>query len=344
MTSNADVRAFDYGVSVVHSVCRLAGVPSYVEDLRAELRQSGVLAAVNDHDTGRLFDWLMSILSFQGIANRVAEDFIHKHGNLTWPDIEQRLAAVPTCSKLGGYWLFHDCRYHKIAGTCMEPDHMATCPLPRHPLRNGRLNQTAYSLFLFIRDVAGGDLVRWLDQHLKGANSVETMGAARNALIAPLRNVYGVSDKVLAMALSALLMGAGKRRPRWFRVGTSFVVIDTLVHNFLHRTGILQRFDADHPYGTACYQPRGCCEILEQIAARIDASAFNPAFPKVFPRFVQSAVWRYCTEDGLAVCNGNQIHDEGPCDNVYCRLHASCDRIALRPKTAENDAKIMYFQ
>jgi hypothetical protein len=141
------------------------------------------------------------------------------------------------------------------------------------------------------------------------------------------------------MGLSALLMGAGKRRPQWFKVGASFVVIDTLVHNFLHRTGILHRFDADHPYGNACYQPGGCCEILEQIAARIDASAFNPAFPKTFPRFAQSAVWRYCAESGLDVFNGNRIRDEDRCENVYCRLHTSCDRIALRPKTPEKRRK-----
>jgi hypothetical protein len=206
MTSNVDVRAFDYGVNVVHSVCCLAGVPSYVDDLRAELRHSGVLAAVNDRYTPRLFDWLMSILSFQGIANRIVEDFIHRHGNVTWSDIEQGLAAAPACSKLGGYWLFHDCRYHKWSGTCGQSDSIAACPLPRHPLRNGRLNQTAYSLFMFIRDVADGDLVGWLDLQLAGAQSVETMGAARNALIAALRNVHGVSDKVLAMALSALLI------------------------------------------------------------------------------------------------------------------------------------------
>ena len=29
--------------------------------------------------------------------------------------------------------------------------------VPRHPLRNGHLNQMAYSLFLFMRDVADGD-------------------------------------------------------------------------------------------------------------------------------------------------------------------------------------------
>jgi hypothetical protein len=88
----------------------------------------------------------MSILSFQGIANRIVEDFIQRHGNVTWFDIEQALAASPTCPKLAGYWRFHDCRYHKTSGTCAEPDHIAACPLPGHPLRNGRLNQTAYSL------------------------------------------------------------------------------------------------------------------------------------------------------------------------------------------------------
>ena len=338
MISNVDPRAFDYGVNVVHSVCCLAGVPSYLDDLRADLRDSGVLAAVNNHDTARLFDWLMSILSFQGIANRVAEDFIHRHGNVAWFDVEQALAASPSCRKLGGYWLFHDCRYYKTAGTCAEPDHIAACPLPRHRLRNGHLNQTAYSWFLFIRDVAGGDLVNWIDQQLAATDtkSAMTLASARDALIGPLRNVYGVSDKVLAMALSALLMGARNRRPLWFKVGATFIVIDTLVHNFLHRTGILRRFDADHPYGPACYQPGGCREILDLIAARIDASAFNPAFPRVFPRFVQSAVWRYCAEGGLDICNGNRIHDEYRCDNAYCRLHSSCDRIALKPK---NDAK-----
>jgi hypothetical protein len=294
MNPKPENRDYEYAVDLVHSICCLAGVPSYLNDLRADLRDNGVLVAVNDHDTARLFDWLMSILSFQGIADRVAEDFIYRHGNVGCFDIEQALAASPSCPKLGGYWLFNDCRYHKTSGTCAELDYIAFCPLPCHPLRNGRLNQTAYSLFLFIRDVAAGDLVHWIDQQLAAADAKSAMNVAtaRDALIGPLRNVYGVSDKVLAMALSALLMGAGKRRPRWFKVGATLIVIDTLVHNFLHRTGILQRFDADHPYGSGCYRLGGCCDILGLIAARIDASAFNPAFPQVFPRFVQSSTVR----------------------------------------------------
>ena len=71
-------------------------------------------------------------------------------------------------------------------------------------------------------------------------------------------------------------------------------------------------------------------DIIQTVAERIDASQFNPRFPKVFPRFVQHAIWRYCAENGLDVCNGNRINDDIRCDNMYCRVRPMCDRIALR--------------
>ena len=106
----------------------------------------------------------------------------------------------------------------------------------------------------------------------------------RTALIEPLRNVYGVSDKVLAMALSGILIGAADVRPKWLQVGVHLIAVDTLVHNFLHRTGILRRFEASHPYGTGCYRAGGCAEIIARAAQQIDARAFNPTFPAIFPR------------------------------------------------------------
>jgi hypothetical protein len=108
------------------------------------------------------------------------------------------------------------------------------------------------------------------------------------------------------------------------------VAIDTLVHNFLVRTGILGRFGADHLYGPACYQANGCADIIHTVAAQIDASQFNPRFPKTFPRFVQHAIWRHCAENGLNVCNGNRINDDAHCDNVYCQVRSMCDRVMLR--------------
>ena len=84
---------------------------------------------------------------------------MNRYGVLTWAAIATDLAGQPSCPKLQSYWHFHDCGYRKISRTCNEPEHFSACPLPLRPLRNGRLNQTAYALFFFIRDLADGDLV-----------------------------------------------------------------------------------------------------------------------------------------------------------------------------------------
>ena len=239
----------NHALPLVRAVCRLAGPFAFVDDGRDDLERLGIRAAVRRHDTPALFDWLMAVLSFQGIADRVARQYLHAHGNATWADIDRALKRRPSCSKLGGFWLFYACGYEKGSGLCSEPSHVCRCPLPSHPLRNGRLNQTAYSLFLFLRDIADGDFVQWIDDQLADAAQQPTpdrLTAMRAALIAPLRGVYGISDKVISLALSTLLLGAGQRRPHWLDVGGSFVVVDTLVHNFLHRTGILAGFGADH--------------------------------------------------------------------------------------------------
>ena len=119
--------------------------------------------------------------------------------------------------------------------------------MPSHDLRNGRLNQTAYSLYLFVRDIADGDLVGWVDRQLREADSphdADRPARLRAALIEPLRQVYGVSDKVLTMTLSCILLTAPRGYETWRQVGATMIAIDTLVHNFLHRTGILARFNA----------------------------------------------------------------------------------------------------
>ena len=332
--TNADL---DHAVQLVHAACCLAGSASYLDDVRADLRDCGMTRAIKAHDTPALFDWLVEVLSFQGISDAVASGYMAQHGSVRWADIADGLSRAPSCPKLAGYWRFYDCRYHKRSGTCAEPGHIDGCPLPRHPLRNGRLNQMAYSLFLFIRDVADNDFVGWIDAQLSAVNSQtpDRLGTLREAIIGPLRNVYGVSDKVLAMALSYLLFAGGKQKPLWAETAATLIAVDTLVHNFLHRTGILRRLSADHPYGDRCYGPSGCAQIIDLIAAHIDAREFNPAFPATFPRFVQSAIWAYCAGNGLAICNGNRIDDDTRCDNRHCQLFRRCDRIALRVKQEE---------
>jgi hypothetical protein len=310
---------------------------SFLDEIDDEVRQFGLDRAVTQGHTSPIFDWLVTIFSLQGISDRVAWGYMDKHGTTSWSEIKASYRDVPSCPKLRSYWHFEGCRYDKTSFTCSEPDHIDACPLPRPHLRNGRLNQTAYSLFLFVRDLTDGDLIGWIDRQLKsarGATTGELEAARQESLIGPLRNVYGVSDKVLMMTLSTLLIGARKQRPIWFETGKAMIAVDTLVHNFLHRAGILQDCGIPHSYGAACYGRGGCAEIIRTLADRIDTRTLNRAFPQMFPRFVQNAIWRFCAGDGLNLCNGNRIDDRQACQISYCHLYQKCRRISLKqPKT-----------
>jgi hypothetical protein len=67
---------------------------------------------------------------------------------------------------------------------------------------------------------------------------------------------------------------------------------------------------------------------MHDVAEQIDARQFNRRFPATFPRFIQYAIWRYCSQQGLDICNGNRIDDRKSCDNVYCQIYRICDRIS----------------
>jgi hypothetical protein len=274
----AAVSPDNYTVSLVHRICCLAGSSRFLESLRSSLRRQGIVDAVASHSSAALFEWLLRTFSYRGIADAVAADYMRRYGSPSYTDVASSLRPRPACVKLHSYWQFYGCRFRKSMGTCAEPGHFSTCPLPRLHLRNGHLHQLAYSLFLFIRDVAGTDLVAWFDRRL--AEAMSCAASDRNlvlgeAIVGPLRQVHGVSDKVLNVACADLLLGAGGRRAHWLAAGAQMVAVDTLVHNFLHRAGILHRLKADHLYGPACYRPGGCAEIIGQVAARIDAREFN---------------------------------------------------------------------
>ena len=71
--------------------------------------------------------------------------------------------------------------------------------------------------------------------------------------------------------------------------GGAMVAVDTLVHNWLWRTGIMRRLGKPHLYGGACYGERGCEEIVNRVSRRIDARRFDPNFRGTFPCFVRES-------------------------------------------------------
>jgi hypothetical protein len=323
--------ALAYAVSLVDAVCCVSASLTFVEDIQATSAPGGLAKWVAEQNTPALYDWILESFNFQGISNGVAEAYLRKHGSVTWRQVEASLAQGASCPRLANYWTYDKCAYDKTGGCCSEPEHRGDCPVPAHPLRNGRLNQSAYSLYFFIRDVARRDLVRWIDDQLsnEGTTTPNSGRSLQEALVIPMRQIFGVSDKVLTMTLSEVLMSAPRSWPMWFETGSHMIAIDTLVHNFLHRTGILRRFEAQHAYGAGCYRPGGCADILRLVSTRIDARRFDASNPANFPRLVQHALWRFCAIGELGCCNGVKIDDHLSCSSIYCILYSICGRIPL---------------
>jgi len=336
-SKRSPANGLEFAAALIGDVCEVAGSASLIDDVRRELAAAGVIEAVGRRDDSVLFEWLLEVTSYQGISDRVAWDYMERHGNASYNDVAAGVQIVHQCSKLRSYWHFQRCGFRKSAQTCNEPDHFQACPLPRLPLRNGGLNQAAFDLFLFMRDIANGDFTNWVDTQLANVNKQPSPVRPKllvDALIGPMRNIHALADKVLNMSLSMLLLGADPNRKRWTLAGANMVAIDTLVHNWLFRTGILYRLDADHQYGPRCYGDFGCGAVIRCVADRIDAKRFNPDFPAVFPRFVQHAIWRFCAQSGLDQCNANAVRDGTRCDQTDCALFDLCDRIVVTKPAA----------
>ena len=319
-------------VHLMEQVCAIAGDMAMIDNVRAECDRNGVAAAVQRHDDGPLFDWLVAAFSFQGISDVVARSYWLR-GGVTQAQVDAGLADA-RCPKLASFWTFERCGYQKGAWYCGEPNHRADCPLPLHDLRNGRLNQGAYSLRLFLRDLCDDDLVGWIDRRLEEEDCLTTDDRVLRlgqAVIEPMKGVFGVSDKVLNMVLADLLIGGDPNRSTWVAAGGGMIAIDTLVHNWLHRTGILGWFGGSHAYGDLCYGATGCAALLRRFSSQIDARRFNLDHPPDFPRFVQHAIWRFCAMDHEGRCNGVKIDDRRPCKDPDCPVGGLCARTPLAP-------------
>ena len=293
-----------------------------------DLKKSGIKEAVRNGSSKKIFNWLMGGLSYQGTSDKIVEKYIEEHGNITYRQITTSLNKTKKkCHKLNDFDSFKSCGFKKNKKSCKNQRMYNSCPLPKHDLRKGQLNQMAYSLYFFIRDVCNGDLVGFINESLARHEDIFEM---RDELISELIKIYGVSYKILNMMISGLLMGADRRKSKWIAVGQSMIVIDTLVHNILHRTGILKYYDVSHKYnGAKCYRNDGCIKVIDNISKLIDCRKFNSDYPRYFPRFIQHSLWHYCCESGDNICNGNAIDDDYPCENESCFFYSKCEKISL---------------
>ncbi len=302
----------------------------FISDLRARLIDNGVAAAVRTHDTAALFAWMTTLVRLQGTSDRAADSFASTRAPITLRDVGAEIEAGPACQRLRSYWHLSGCAYRKRVHTCAEPRFLPTCPLPKLDVRKGSLNVAAYSLALFFRDITNNDPVGWLDARLEradhlgdGANRARRL---RDAVVLPFAEITGIGNKIASMVLADLLIGGDPTRERWVTAGGRMTAIDSLVHNTLARTGIIDARGLRHTMGAACYQPGGCADVIEQLAAEL-SSEDNAT---VLPRELQHAIWFFASEGGWAACNGRRINDQRGCDQRWCPASHTCRRLPLR--------------
>ena len=205
--------ALTHARSLILRVCHIAGTAAFIDEAGLGPEGKDLRKAIRSRNTAALFDHLVAALSYQGISDEVAKNFMDRHGLASWHVIESALRRRPSCPKLRSYWHFYDCRYNKSRFTCAEPDHLADCPLPRSWLRNGRLNQTAYSLYLFVRDVADGDLVGWIDRRLNAADQPVWAGPAGTHASGAGRTAAGGLRGIRQSADDGAVATASRRTP-----------------------------------------------------------------------------------------------------------------------------------
>ena len=70
---------------------------------------AGLKPMLRERDTPSLYGWLMEVFSFQGISDAIAADYLARHGNAEWQEIDRHLRrSRPLCPKLSSFEAFKD--------------------------------------------------------------------------------------------------------------------------------------------------------------------------------------------------------------------------------------------
>lgn len=276
------------------------------------------------HKSIKLYQYLVEAFLLSGGGDQSNQGYYAKQKHKpTFNRVKQATKAAE-CPKLATFESLKGCGYRKGTKNCNEPAFLSTCPLPRFDMKRGALNHMAFSLYFFLRDVCRGDFYAFTNQHFRQSHSAGgSISTLLDGFIGKISTIANVGPKLAHMALSCLFLTA---YPGWDyrQVGAHMIAVDTLVHNFLHRTGILDSYQLDHAYGPWCHTSNGCLGVIQDLANRIDCREFNPTLPANFPRFIQYHIWAYCGQSGENICNGIKCKPGKPNSACVLRQQGLC--------------------
>src|SRR6267154_6699678 len=86
--------SFRRAIRLVRRICQVAAAHSLIDDSRVGLARHGVIAAVRRHDTPVIFDWLLDLVSYQGVSDSIAYSYMEQHGRVRWRDIAGGLGEI----------------------------------------------------------------------------------------------------------------------------------------------------------------------------------------------------------------------------------------------------------
>ena len=331
MRSHPQVRSITpFGWSI--SVCCLAGSASLIDDLRAELRAEGVPAAIRRHDT-------RDVVRLADRGAQLPRHLRSRRLRATWsgtagrrgPTSRPSSVTAPPARSCKATGIFMVAGTTRSAGPAPSPTISTAAQLPSHDLRNGRLNQTAYSLLpVHSRHCRWrpGRLDRPATPRSRRPADADRPARLREALIGPLREVYGVSDKVLTMTLSCILLAAPRGYEHLARGRR---------HHDRHRHPGAQLSAPHRDPGPVRRRP---CLWRRPATGQAAAPTSLPAWPsrstpgrsirpsRPFSRgscSTPSGGTAPSTASTSATAIASMIGKS--CDNVYCQICSICDRI-----------------
>jgi len=293
------------------------------------------------HKSIKLYQYLLESFLLSGGGDQSNHGYYANQQRKPTFNRVKRALKTAHCPKLATFETFKGCGYRKTTNKCNESAFLRFCPLPTFDMKRGNLNHMAFSLYFFLRDVAGRDFYTYVTEHFgQGQPSSGAINTLLETFIGKVTTIANVGPKLAHMALSALFLC---RYPGWDyrRVGLHMIAIDSLVHNFLHRTGILDSYQLDHPYGPRCHTQKGCLGVIQDFAKRIDCRQFNPTLPAHFPRFIQYHIWAHCGKNGENICNLNKCKPGDP--NPACVLHQQQLCAELPPQKPAQQAGDAYL-
>jgi len=280
---------------------------------------------IREGDSKEIFKSLILYGQFQGIADKNAFSYLERHSSINeiadFDTLKEGVKDSP-CPALKSFSAFRNCDYKKSEHNCRYGREFG-CILKELDCRKGSINIMIGSAFLFLKEYYQESMVNFIKEGAKHEDK-------KFFYTRELLKIRNIGPQTASLFLTDLF------NPFFFGYKVKgidhndFIVIDTLVHNFFHRTGILKALGREHNYNSEfCHTEEYCKGIILEIAQKVDIRDLleDDNFQAFEPRLIQLCIWLQCADEGRK-CGGGVCNEKGPFCND-CNVELMCDKLMI---------------